>query len=327
MEQSATTHTATQQITPKRSSIFSNRNFVLLWLGQGTSVIGDQFHMIALPWLVLILTGDPVQLGLILALIGVPRAIFMLAGGAVTDRFSQRSVMLASDVLRLGLTALLAAMIFSNHIELWMLYAFAIVFGTVSAFFIPASGSIVPRIVNSEQLMTGNSIVQGTATLSAFIGPLLAGGLIALFTTAQAGSSPSTFGIGLAIAIDSATFLVSVITLWLMQVEKPQTRTTARTGFLQSIVEGFTFILGTRKILYMFLILAALNFLFSGPVIVGIPIIASTRLTEGAAAFGIIMAAFAAGNLLGYLGSSAIKIKPRNIGPTSVGFIGLFGAG
>ena len=187
----ATSIAAVQQKPAQRpfSKLFSNRNFLLLWAGQGTSLIGDQFSMIALPWLVLILTGDPVQLGIVLALTGIPRVIFMLIGGAMTDRFSQRSVMLASDVLRLGLTAILAAVILTGRIELWMLYVFALAFGTVSAFFIPASSSIVPRIVRREELMAGNSIIQGTASLSVFIGPLLAGGLIALFT---AGSVPGS---------------------------------------------------------------------------------------------------------------------------------------
>ena len=320
----------TRQTTAGRSKIFSNRNFLLLWFGQGTSVIGDQFSMIALPWLVLLLTGDPVQLGIVLALTGVPRAVFMLVGGAMTDRFSQRSVMLASDVLRLLLTTVLAGVIFSGQLQLWMLYLFALAFGTVSAFFLPASSSIVPRIVRNEDLMTGNSIIQGTSALSVFIGPLLAGGLIALFTAgsaAQTGSSSSTFGIGLAIAIDALTFLVSAITLWLMRVEKPHSTEIAQTGIFTSIRDGLAFLLKTRKLLYMFVIIAALNFLFSGPAIVGIPVISNNRLAEGAAAFGIIMSAFAAGNLMGYIGSGAIKIKPQHIGLTAVVIIGIFGVG
>jgi MFS family permease len=82
---------------------FRNPNFRLLWAGQATSILGDQFSMIAMPWLVLKLTGsDPVALGTVLALGSVPRALFMLLGGAVTDRLSQRMVMLISDILRLA---------------------------------------------------------------------------------------------------------------------------------------------------------------------------------------------------------------------------------
>ena len=62
--------------------IFQNRNFRLLWAGEGVSLIGDQFYLIALPWLVLKLTGDPLAMGTVLALAAVPRALFMLVGGA-----------------------------------------------------------------------------------------------------------------------------------------------------------------------------------------------------------------------------------------------------
>src|SRR5664280_1586603 len=81
--------------------VFQNRNFRFLWAGQGASLLGDQFELIAAPWLVLKLTHDPLALGFVLALSSVPRALFMLVGGAITDRFSARNVMLISDSLRL----------------------------------------------------------------------------------------------------------------------------------------------------------------------------------------------------------------------------------
>src|SRR5512147_1806942 len=98
----------TDQPKPTAASVLKNYNFRLLWIGQGTSLLGDQFFMIALPWLVLKLTNDPLALGTIMALIGIPRAVFMLVGGAVTDKYSPRVIMLVSDMLRLVLIILLA---------------------------------------------------------------------------------------------------------------------------------------------------------------------------------------------------------------------------
>lgn len=70
--------------------VMSLRDFRLLFAGTSTSLLGDQFALIATPWLVLQLTGDPLALGIVLALEGFPRALFMLLGGAVTDRLSPR---------------------------------------------------------------------------------------------------------------------------------------------------------------------------------------------------------------------------------------------
>src|SRR5512142_2602564 len=118
---------------PKSSSnplreIFALPNFRLWFAGQTTSLLGDQFHGIAAPWLVLTLTNDPVALGTVLALGGIPRAILLLVGGAITDRFSPRGIMLWSDVLRLLLTTFLAVLTFTGLINLWMLYGFTLAF-------------------------------------------------------------------------------------------------------------------------------------------------------------------------------------------------------
>ena len=107
------------------TNILGIRNFRLLWIGEGISLLGDQFYMIALPWLVLLLTENALAVGTVLATAGIPRALFMLLGGALTDRFTPRKLMINSNMARMILTGLLAALVMTNLIQLWMLYAFA----------------------------------------------------------------------------------------------------------------------------------------------------------------------------------------------------------
>src|SRR5262245_10485777 len=139
------------------SKVFSIPDFRLLWIGSTTSILGDQFAFIATPWLVLQLTNDPLVLGTVLALEGIPRAIFILIGGAITDRFSPRTIMLTADIIRMILTALMALVIFIGIVKLWMLYAFGLAFGLVAGFAIPASNSMVPMLVPEDDLQAGNS--------------------------------------------------------------------------------------------------------------------------------------------------------------------------
>lgn len=309
--------------TGSSKGILRDRNFILLWLGQGTSLIGDQFYLIALPWLVLLLTGDAVSLGLVLALAGIPRAIFMLAGGALTDRFSQRTVMIASDVARILLTAALAVIVLNGHVDMLTVYAFAIVFGTVSGIFMPASTSIVPRLVKKEQLQTGNAVIQGTAQLSVFIGPVLAGAIIAYF--ASQGTASTMEGVGLAFAFDAFTFLISVATLWLMSIKGEAV--SGNSDILGSIKEGVVYVFKEPTLRIFFLIIAAINFLFVGPFLVGVPVIAKS-LPEGAVAFGLLMSAYGGGNLLGIILSGALpKPKPGHLGYIMPVFIALFAIG
>ena len=158
------------------------RDFRLLWIGETISVLGDQFYIIALPWLVLQLTGSGVAVGAVLALAGIPRAVFMLFGGVLTDRFSPRLVMLISNAARFVLVSLLALLVLTGAIQLWMLYLFALAFGFADAFFFPASTTIVPQVVERKDLAAGNSLINGMAQASVFLGPLVAGLAISVFS-------------------------------------------------------------------------------------------------------------------------------------------------
>lgn len=317
----------------RKPGVLKKKNFLLLWTGQGTSLLGDQFFLVAMPWLVLKLTGDPVTLGTVLALIGIPRALFMLLGGVVTDRYSPRVIMLASDTIRLGLTSLLGCLILFGWLELWALYLLAVGFGTISGFFIPASNAIMPSIVDSDELTVANSIYQGTIQLSLFVGPMLAGGLIGLFEQTKEASpstqSPDITGIAIALFIDAFTFGVSIVTLLGIRLAKLSTAAQQqKPGLLTSIKEGIEYIWNQTLLRTVFILLIAANFLLQGPMYVGIPVLADTRYPEGAAAYGIVIGAYGGGNLLGiFLASSVIRALGNRIGLFFVGVITVFGIG
>ncbi len=301
--------------------VFSLRDFRLLFTGATTSLLGDQFALIATPWLVLQRTGDPLVLGIVLALEGIPRAAFMLVGGAITDRISPRLVMLISDVVRLGLTVLMACAVFTGMVEVWMLYAFALGFGLVAGFAVPAENSIVPMLVEAQDLQAGNSIMMGVTQLAGFVGPTVAGILIGSF-------SASGLGIGLAFTIDAVSFAVSAVCLWLIRTGKNETASgSAGECVWASILTGIKYLWNDKVLRLMFLALSAVNFLLMGPLLVGIPVLADQRLPEGAAAYGLLMSAFAGGNLVGFLIAGSL---PRPGGKVmsiiTVSLIASFGA-
>ncbi|HSL45743.1 MAG TPA: MFS transporter [Anaerolineales bacterium] len=276
--------------------VMSLRDFRLLFSGSATSLLGDQFALIATPWLVLQLTGDPLALGIVLALEGIPRAVFMLIGGAITDRFSPRRVMFIADVIRFVLTGLMAFVVLTGTVQVWMLYAFSLGFGLVAGFAIPAQNSIVPLLVEEQDLPAGNSIIMGITQLAGFVGPTIAGVLIG-------GYSNSLFGIGLAFALDAATFAISAACLWLIGGASQPTSTVVaeKESLWSSILAGMKSLWADDALRTMFLVLAAVNFFLVGPLLVGIPVLADQRLPEGAMAFGLLMSASAGGNLVGYL--------------------------
>jgi MFS family permease len=240
-------------------------------------MVGDQFALIATPWLVLKLTGDPLALAIVLALEGIPRAIFMLVGGAITDRLSPRIIMLIADFIRFVLTALMALVVFTGTVQMWMLYAFGLGFGLVAGFAIPAVNTIVPMLVEEQNLQAGNSVMMGVSQLVGFVGPTLAGILIGMY-------SQSPLGIGLAFALDALSFAVSAACLWLMHgggKRQPAPASAEKESVWTSIMAGIKYLWKDKPLRLMFLVIMAVNFLFVGPLLVGIPVLANQRLPEG----------------------------------------------
>ena len=312
----------TARVSP--ASVLKIRNFRLLWIGEGISLLGDQFFLIALPWLVLSLTGKALAVGTVLATAGIPRALFMLLGGALTDRFTPRRLMINSNVVRMALTALLAGLVLTNLIQLWMLYVFALLFGLADAFFFPAQTSIVPQLVGKEQLQAGNAMIQGTATLSLFVGPVLAGTLISWL---DGGATHSASGVALAFALDSLSFLGSIGMLSMMKnVNAPSE--SGESSVLQSIREGLVFVWNDSTLKIVFALVAGINLLVVGPVFVGVPVIARMRFAEGAAAFGLIMSVFGGGSLFGIVLAGILpRPAPRRLGTVLLMVMSVMGIG
>ena len=318
------------------------RNFRLLWGAGGLSAIGDQFDLIAFPWLVLLVTGDPLAVGAVIAVSGVPTVFFMLLGGTLVDRFSPRSIMQVSNILRVALSVSLATLILMGLTELWLIYLFALLKGISDSFYYPAQLAIVPSIVPTERLRQSNAVIQTTAEMGGFVGPMLAGGLIAFFGT---GGEPATAvaslagqvdmagagmtGIGLAFAVVGILIFVSSLLLVLMRLNRPNResadRTTKDVGILKSIGEGIRFVRADAAMFTMFLLIVGIELMVEGPVIVGLPILANTKLAEGALALGVVLSAFAGGALFGAILAGTLPAPKRRFGPILVVLFALSG--
>ena len=320
--------TETRATATRSRNPFAVRDFRLLWAGEAVSVLGDQFALIALPWLALVLTGSALALGSVLAIMAIPRALLMLIGGVSVDRLSPRRVMLGSNAVRLAAIGALGIVVLAGSVELWMLYAFALVFGVADAFFYPAQTSIVPELVDGDMLQRANGIVQGTAQASVLIGPVLAGVVIAALGSGAGDdvTVAGTTGIAVALLVDAASFLISLVTLWFIRprahVERPPS------SMLDDIRAGFGYVLGSPALRAMILLSLAANLLIVGPFEVGVAVIAYTRLPEGAAAYGVLMSAFGGGSLAGLVLASALPVpRPSRFAYVVIGAIAFAGVG
>lgn len=330
--------------TPPRAALLRDHNFKWLLRGGVISMLGDQLTLIALPWLVFRLTGDTVALGLVIALMSIPRAVFMLIGGALVDRHSPQRVLMLSKYANAALLAMLTVLVLDHqpqhtlalggalsltvvmtpHLTLIAIYALAFCIGLAQAFGVPSGTSIMPRAIAPELLQAANGMLMGLRQLSMLIGPLLAGGLLAIgghggaaSAVGMAGGAPAAGGMfdgamladarGLALAfgLDCLSFLLSAWTL--SKVRLPPTPAAASgqqaAPVLRAVGEGLATVWRDVALRTCFIYWGAVSLFIGGTMQVALPVLAAAL--HGASTLGLLMGAHGAGTLLG-MGAAAV---------------------
>jgi MFS family permease len=269
------------------------REFRLLFLGQGVSLLGDGMLGVALSFAVLDLTGSTSDLGFVFVARSVPLVLFLLVGGVFADRLPRRAVMLASDAVRFAAQGALAALLISGTAQLWHVVVLQAIVGGASAFFYPASTGIVPATVPGELLQQANGLRGVAMAVGNVAGPALSGVIVAA-------ASP-----GWALAADSATFLVSALALGAMRVA-PSAPLEVQ-PFLHDLREGWNEF-RARTWIWTFVGAAAINNMVNAAWPVLGAVIAKEEL-GGASAWAAILASAGVGTFVG--GLFTIRVRPR----------------
>lgn len=262
---------------------------VLRWVAAFTlSAVGDSVYYMALAWAAA-RSGSPAQAGAVLAVGAVPRAVLMLGGGVLADRWGPRRVVIGSDAARCVVMFAVAAVLALTAPGLWPLIAVALVFGVVDALFLPAVGALPPRITAPGQLAR----VQGMRGLAARVatvtgGPL--GGLLVAF-----GGSPAAF------TAAGALFAVSLALLVAVRIKAPPVREPAEApaeatgaGPWRELTDGLRHLRRHRVLGPLMLVIALSELGFVGPLNIGLVLLARER-GWGAGGMGWIVAAFGVG--------------------------------
>jgi hypothetical protein len=304
--------------TDPRAALFADRRFTWYALGSFISILGDQFTLIAMPWLVLRLTGDSVTLGLVLALMSLPRAAFILIGGAIVDRYSPRSVLMNTKYVNLALLGTFAGIILCGRVELWMMYGFALALGLSTAFSIPSATAILPQIVASHQLGLANSIIMSQRQLCLLAGPLLAGLLIVVCGDGGDGAAHQTSGLGLAFLLDALSYLASAWTLSRVRLPSDIRLPVQAPGkVLAEVAEGVRHFWRDAQLRTLCLYYGAICFCIAGPMQVLTPVLADSRFGHRAEYIGAVLGAHGAGTLLGMLAAGMTSnLRFRSLGMT-----------
>lgn len=287
--------------------LLADPNFRWLMAGSWITLLGDQFTLVALPWAVMRLTGDTAVLGAVMAAIGLPRALLILLGGAVVDRHSPQRVLMWSKHASTVLLAALAVLAWQGALTAPLIGVLALGIGVATAFGIPSATAMLPQVMGPALLQPANGLMMALRQLSFFVGPLLAGGLIAWLGDTPAHTGPAP-GLALAFALDAASFALSAFTLSRVVCRPRPAAVLPHPPVWAAVAEGLRAFWADAALRCCLLYWAAVAVLIMGPAHVAMPVLAASRPHWGAAAFGALLGAHGLGALLGMLLSGA---RPR----------------
>ncbi len=283
-------------------------SFSALWTGQLISLLGDRVHQVALAFLVLRATQSPIAVGAVFLVATLPNLLFGPIAGTLVDRWDHREVMIVSDLLRAGVVLLIPIAAVTN---LALVYPLVFLVTTISIFFRPAKGAILPRLVASDDLVAANSALWVGETFADIGGYVLAGLFVALL-----GSQ-----LPLAFWVDSVTYVASAILIASIVVAPAARRVpgalevvgasvadgaahvaTGLRGFRNELGEGWRFLRAEPVLLANTLQSTAGQFMI-GILLALMPVYAATALRgsslDDVTAYSFLEGAIGAGNLVG----------------------------
>ncbi|MBA2784569.1 MAG: MFS transporter [Rubrobacteraceae bacterium] len=260
-------------------SLLRNARFLRLWIGQGTSFVGDAVSMVALVVLVVQITGSASAVGGALVARLLPTIASPLAG-VLADRVDRRVVLVASDLAR---AVLVLGLVFAR--DLATIYVLIFFMGFARTVFNPTVRAAFPSVVGGGDLTRANALISGTFSLSETAGPALGGLLVA------------TVGVDAAFVLDAVTYLVSAALLSLTPLARPQSNN-EDAGFGEDLKAGFTYLAGARVPLAIvagaFLTVLTINITIPAEVF-----LATETFKVGNAGYGLLVGLWGGGMVLG----------------------------
>ena len=294
-----------------------NRNFRNLWLGQVVSQLGDWFDTIALYTIILNLTGSGRNVGLLMVARFVPCFVFGPLSGVVADRFSRRTIMILSDLLRA--LVVLGFLLVRRADQLWIIYVITVLQLIFSTFFEPARTAALPSIVSDRELVPANAISSVTWSVMLTLGAAIGGVVTGLFGTKAA------FILDSLSYVASAAFIASIS----FPRRPPRQKTKLSLGKLLGItdtLEGIRYVKHRPRVLALLLVKPAWG--IGGGILTLLAVFGEKIFPLGrdaATGIGVLFAARGIGTAVGPIVARRIAGEGRARMQTSIGIAFLIG--
>jgi MFS family permease len=298
---------------PRALASLRHRNYRLYWFGQLISLAGTFMQTTGQAWLVLQLTRDPVQLGLVGALQFLPVLLFSLFGGVFADRWPKRSLLLVTTSVAMAQAFVLWALVATNAIQLWQLYTLAVLLGLTTSLDQPVRSAFVVELVSREDLPNAVAVNALPVNVARVLGPGLGGVIIA------------ASGVTALFLLNGLSFLAALTALLLMRsrelyaqpARQQDSSAPTRQSTWHSLREGLTYV-GRTLALRLVIVVVGVVLLFGANFNVVLPLFATDVLHAGPTGFGYLSAALGIGALFSSVWLAWTHLRPT-IGRVLIG--------
>lgn len=284
--------TSTTQPTPV-SRLLKGR-FGWFFAGRTVDLAGSSMTTVALALAVLQASGRASDLGIVLAANMTPTLVLLLVGGAIADRVSRRTVLIASNLASATTMGAMAASLIGGHFDLAVVAALSLANGAVSAFTSPALRGIIPELVEHQDLQRANALLASTQNTVRILAPTLASILVA------------TAGGGWALAVDATTYVLAALAF--TRVPGASRPPATSQPLWRDVVEGWSIFRSMRWVVLMTISFALINAFNVGPWNVLGPMVVSQH--SGPLGWGIVQSVRALGLLV--MSVLAVKVVLRH---------------
>jgi len=274
---------------------FTYRDFRVQWIGACTSSIGTWMQIVAQNWLVVSLTHSPFFLGLDAFLQQLPIILFSLIGGVFADRYDRRRTLIASQVVQMSTSGMLALLMFLHVVQIWHILVLSFVTGCAQSFGGPAYQSLIPSLVDKKDLPNAVALNSIQFNVARVLGPLAFGLTLAAFRK-WGYSEPQAMNA--CFFLNSLSFLVVINTLMMLRVKHIPPATSGRMG--DELRTGLSYVKHHSSLAALIVLAAATTFL-GFALLTFLPIFAEKIFHEGADTYSHLMAFSGAGSIVGAL--------------------------
>jgi len=282
------------KVTRRRTAMFrslSHRNYRVFFVGAFLSNIGTWMQAVAQGWLMLQITNSALWLGIDGFMATAPGFFLTLAGGVFADLVDRRRLLLYTQVVAGLAAAALATLVYTNHINKWMILGFSFVTGCCMAIAGPSYQAMTFDLVGREDLANAVALNSSQFQLSRVIGPLFAGLGFKFFTLAGC------------FYLNGLSFIAVVIALRMVHFDEAPKFVHSvrdRSALWQDLLDGFRYV-RRRPRVFSLLSISAINSLFGAPYITMIPVFARDIFHLGATGLAWMMGIAGAGAFFGAL--------------------------